>query len=187
MHALISTLDDLAHERVSRLWEDLAESCDLRGILGIPLPHFSWHGADAYQLQRLEPLLAGWSQQVEPFQVRTNGLGIFTGDKPIIYLRLVATNLLENYHHQIWRHIQATNPDGASAYYAPDTWLPHITLGIEDVNASNIGCAIRLLAFQPFDWIIWIDNLTLVSHEPDQPGQIIRQFKLGKNDGTEFG
>ena len=185
MHALISTLDDVNKERVSGLWETLAHTCDLRGIYKIPLPHFSWHGAEAYQLPLLEPLLANWAQQAEPFQVRTTGLGIFTGSKPIIHLRLVATQLLENYHRQIWQLIQATSAIGASPHYAPETWLPHITLGIEDVSLSNIGCAVSRLAFQPYDWVIHIDNLTIVSHEPDQPGEIIKQFRLGNENGVE--
>jgi 2'-5' RNA ligase len=184
MHALISTLDDMNKERVSDLWMTLADYCNLHGIFRIPLPHFSWHGAESYQLHLLEPLLAEWARQVEPFQVRTSGLGIFTGEKPILHLRVIATQRLVNYHRQIWQQIQTTHANGSSPYYAPHTWLPHITLGIEDLNISNIGCAVTQLAFQTYDWIIQVDNLTLVSHEPDRPGEIIKQFRLGSENGT---
>ena len=81
--------------------------------------------------------------------------------------------------------IQATPVIGASPYYAPDSWLPHITLGIEDVTQSNIGCAVSQLALQSYDWIIPINNLTIVSHQPDQPGEIIRHFRLGNENGVE--
>ena len=182
MHALISTLDEMNNSRVIRLWEALAETCNIRGVLITPLPHFSWHGAESYQLQQLEPLLADWARQVEPFQVRTSGLGIFTGEKPILHLRLVATQQLLTYHRQVWQRLHATTVNHSSPHYAPGTWLPHITLGMEDVNFENIGCAVEKLAFQTYDWVIQIDNLTLVSHIPGQPGEIIRKFPLGSKD-----
>ena len=179
MHALISTLTESDKARVIGLWERLANACELRGIYQIPLPHFSWHGAEAYDLQALVPRLEEWAKRVEPFEVHTSGLGIFTGPNPILYLRLVATQQLEDYHRHIWQQIQATAPTGPSTYYAPPAWMPHITLGIEDVSIANIGCAVSQLAFEPYNWHLQIDNLTLVSHDPEQPGQIIRQIRLG--------
>jgi 2'-5' RNA ligase len=184
MHALISTLDELNKERVYALWEVLASTCQMRHIYDIPLPHFSWHGAQSYSLRLLEPLLEDWAQQAEPFQVRTNGLGIFTGEKPIIYLRLVSTSILEHYHRQIWQHTQTTPSIDPSPHYAPHTWVPHITLGLEDVTYSNLGCAINRLAFQPYEWIIQVNNLMVVTHEPNQPGEIVKQFRLGNDHGS---
>ncbi len=184
MHALISSLDEVSNERVTTLWEALASTCNLRHIFATPLPHFSWHAAKSYSLDLLEPLLDDWARQAEPFQVRTSGLGIFTGEKPIVHLRLVSTNILEYYHRQIWRHVKATPTIEPSPHYAPNTWLPHITLGIEDVTFSNLGCAINQLAFQAYDWLIQVNNLMVVTHEPDQPGEIIRQFQLGNNSGS---
>jgi 2'-5' RNA ligase len=181
MHALLSTLDKVSWERVSALWDLLAGTCSIRHILNAPLPHFSWHGAKSYSLEMLEPLLDDWARQAEPFQVRTNGLGIFTGEKPIIHLRLVANNTLEQYHRQIWQHLQTTLTVEPSPHYAPHTWLPHITLGIGDVTNTNLGCAISQLAFQPYDWIIHVNNLMIVTHEPDRPGEIVQQFQLGNH------
>lgn len=187
MHAIISTLDEVNNSRVIHLWRLLADNCNLRGIFRIPLPHFSWHGAESYHLHLLEPLLEDWAPGTEPLQVRTSGMGIFTGEKPIIHLRLIATKRLADYHNQILQLVQRTGVRGPSVFYDPDSWLPHITLGIEDVNSSNIGCAVEQLAFQPYDWVIQIDNLCIVSFEPDEPdqnGEIIRQFRLGSGNGS---
>jgi hypothetical protein len=48
---------------------------------------------------------------------------------------------------------------------------------------SNLGCAINQRAFQPYDWLIQVNNLMIVKHEPDQAGEIVKQFRLGNDHG----
>ena len=47
----------------------------------------------------------------------------------------------------------------------------------------NLGCAIDQPAFQSYDWSIQVNNLMIVKHGPDQPAEIINQFRLGNDHG----
>jgi len=61
---------------------------------------------------------------------------------------------------------------GASGYYTPDAWMPHITLPHGDVTPTRLRCAIDKLACQDFDWEIRVDNLALVYQEDEKQGQL---------------
>jgi 2'-5' RNA ligase len=112
-----------------------------------------------------------------PFSIHTGGLGLFTRPDPVIYFPIVRTNLLSQVHHDIWS--QATPlSQKPSLYYAPELWIPHITLAHRDVNLSSLSCVIEKLAFDVIAWEIAIDNLALVSQVEEDVGDLIYRVQL---------
>ena len=175
MEAVVSLLDAAAYSRIEAMWRILELKCGLKGIKNTPYPHFSWHVAEDYSNGEIGPELKNLADHARPFVVTTSGLGIFTGQEPVIYILISKTERMLQFHKAIWKQI---NPSGScpSAYYSPETWVPHITLAHSDVNKQALLCALEELAFIPFSWEVKIDNLAVVGQTGDEVGKLISRF-----------
>jgi 2'-5' RNA ligase len=184
MNGIASLLDTPATERVKRLWQELEVRCGLTGVKITPFPHFSWQVAEGYDIPALETVLQEIVRETKPFRVRTTGLGLFTGDSPIIYIPLVKDRELLEFHARLW---DATRSSVISAhpYYSPEAWVPHITLAYGDVNADNLGCAMHFLAAQSFDWEIQVDNLVFIAQSEGATVEACR-YHFGEESGSRL-
>jgi 2'-5' RNA ligase len=126
-----------------------------------PYPHVSYHVAAAYDLARLEPIVRALAREFAPFQVRTTGLGVFTGAQPVLYLPVVRTVPLSHLHARLWEAL-APAAGGGNANYHPDRWLPHVTIGFGDVPPERLAPIIAHLAARSFDWDITLDHLVVI-------------------------
>lgn len=178
MHAVVSLLDDAHAPQMEALWQALQADCGLAGITLTPLPHLSWHIAAEYSYKRLETALQELTAAAAPFTLRTTGLAVFTGPSPVVFIPVVKTPALSAFHKVIWEKVQplAIAP---SLHYAPDAWVPHITLAYGDVTPENLGCAMEMLAFRSFDWEIQIDHLALVYQLSGQVGRMQNKYAFG--------
>ena len=132
-----------------------------------------------YDFDALQPAMAKLASELSPFTVRTTGLGIFTGKNDIVlYVNLVKDETLLQRHQIIWK---AATPYTTQPvpYYAPENWMPHITLGHGDVDEEGLACATRLLAREDFNWQIQIDNLLLVYQPDGETGVEMTRYDLG--------
>jgi 2'-5' RNA ligase len=176
MYGLISKLDLATSGKVNDLLLELETRCSLKGIQSSPFPHFTWQVTEGYDLPRLKKRLSSICKKVDPFTVRITGVGIFTGEKPTIYLAIFKNSPLIQLHELLWQATREFSVD-PSPFYAPTQWVPHITLGYNDVKPANIGCAMEMLAFQSFDWTVEIDDLIYFSQNAGEKAETIR-FRL---------
>ena len=178
MNGIASSLDPVASVSVESLWQVLEHECGLVGVKITPFPHFTWQVADGYDLPRLEIMLHGLARQTRPFTVRSAGLGLFTGESPIVYIPLVKDEYLLRFHAKLWKLTDgiASTPH---PYYAPDKWVPHITLAYGDVSAQNLDCVMQALAFRSFEWEIRVDNLAFMA-QPDDGPTTSCHYRFGK-------
>ena len=114
-----------------------------RGVYATPHPHFSYHVARSYDLDNLVPRLDGLIHATVPFQVKATGLGVFTGQSPVLYIPIVRSQALTQFHNTLWSELAAC-ATGSLAYYGPEQWLPHITLGSGDIQKDLNAEAVRL-------------------------------------------
>jgi 2'-5' RNA ligase len=175
MQAVVSLLEATAYSRIEAMWRVLELKCGLRGIKNTPFPHFSWHVAEGYDPALVSEAIESMVGPSRPFTVQTSGLGIFTGQEPVIYLLISKTEKLLRFHKALWRRIDPL-ARGSSAYYAPDIWVPHITLAHGDVNKQSLLCALEELAFIPFNWEIKIDNLAVVGQSGEEVGHLVSRY-----------
>lgn len=177
MHALVSLLPAPFSEQVEALWQELEDNHGLTGIRVTPFPHFSWHIAQDYDFPALEKWLSAIAANIPPFKVRTTGIGLFTGPRPVVYIPLVKDSGLMSLHAMLWEQTFALGT-GMSPYYSPEAWIPHISLAYGDVDRSNIAAVLRDLVGRSYAWEMTIDNLALI-YEPDgQTGQLKSVFHL---------
>jgi 2'-5' RNA ligase len=179
MYAIVSRFNPNTERRAKEIWTMLENSCGLVGIKLFSLPHFSWQGADSYDLDAVELILEKIAKEMPQFSVTTAGLGVFSGDRPVLYLPIVKTRHLLEVHEFIWSSLVPYSKS-PNLYYAPDVWMPHITLAMEDVTPYNLACAIEELSENPFNLIVTVDSISIAYAEGNNVG-IHREFKMIAN------
>jgi hypothetical protein len=127
MHGIVSLLDNDHNQLVEELWAELARRFSVRGVYITPYPHFSYHVAQDYDVDKLEPVLQRITSNITTFKVRTSGLGVFTGNSPVLYIPVVRSLELTLLHQELWQEI-STVSSGVQEYYNPNQWMPHIII-----------------------------------------------------------
>lgn len=174
MHGIVSLLDDDHYELVEDIWSGLRDSLGLQGVYTTPFPHFSYHVAEHYDIEALEPLLSDFAAETAPFEVLTTGLGIFTdGITPVVFVNVARSPQLSAVNARLWPLLADTSA-GIVDYYHPQHWVPHITLGHGDVTRENLSQIVDLLSRWDFTWKIPIDNLALLFNPGDAKEDILQ-------------
>jgi len=170
MYGVVSLLDEQHDKLVEALWAELAERFGLRGVSVTPFPHCSYQVAEQYAVSALEGILREVAARTAPFQAQTTGLGIFTGAQPVLYIPVVRSLELSLFHQALWQAISGIGA-AINAYYHPDHWMPHITIGFPDLDRERLSGVISLLSERSFTWNLTINNLALISDTgaPQEP------------------
>lgn len=178
MDGVVTVLEDKYYQVVQEIWQDLRQACGLEFNESLTVPHFSWHVAQSYPDEpSLDVLLEKISLQIKPFTVRTAGLGMFFQPRLVVYIPVVKTQELIQVHQMLWEQL-ADMADQPQSHYAPEFWIPHITLVYEELSESGLGCALAHLAKQPLDWEIQVDNLALIGQSLTEAGSTCIQHSL---------
>jgi hypothetical protein len=179
MHGVVSLLDHKHYQLVKDLWAGLAREFAVSGIYVHPYPHVSYQVATHYNVKSLESVLRRFAASKTSFKVRTGGLGIFTGPQPVLYIPVVRSPELTQFHEALWQEISSTG-SGFEDYYHPAHWVPHITLGFVDMKKGDLGQIVRLLAERDFNWEMTVDSIALI-YNPSVPrfGSILRKLSPG--------
>jgi 2'-5' RNA ligase len=164
MDGIVSLLDSTHTEKVNALWREFDQRFGIKSVHQMPVAHVSYHVAERYYLARLEPLMREVVEGIGPFKIETNGLGIFTGPEPVLYIPVIRSPMLAFFHQKVWESVNNAAVNTRS-YYHPDQWRAHITLAYGDVNHDLLTEIVRLLSPRDFSWEIQIDNLSFLQNE----------------------
>jgi 2'-5' RNA ligase len=181
MHGIVSLLAEPYYSKVEQLWRELELDCGLQGIKVTPIPHFSWQVASDYEVDLLRLVLKDIAAATRPFRVRTAGLGMFSGPKPVIFINVVKTDEMLHLHKLVWERTHQCAHD-ISPLYAPQSWIPHITLAHDDLPWQTMSCAIRKLVFQTFDWDMLVSSISVISQADGLVGEESLHFDFSASD-----
>ena len=109
MHGIVSLLDNDHNQLVEELWAELEREFSVRGVYVTPYPHFSYHVAQVYDVDKIEPILQRITSNITTFKVRTSGLGIFTSASPVLYIPVVRSLELTQLHQELWKQISTAS------------------------------------------------------------------------------
>jgi 2'-5' RNA ligase len=179
MQGIVSLLPCPFYEQVNEIWKELEKEAGIVGIKATPYPHFSWQIANNYDLNKLEIILKEIAKNSKPFLVHTNGLGFFTGERPVIYIPVVKTREMMSFHLKVFKLTEGLANE-ASKLYDPKSWVPHISLAYEDLNENNICKAVKILLSQNFNWVFKIDNLSVICENEGKTGTLKFKFPFMK-------
>jgi 2'-5' RNA ligase len=160
MYTIASLLDTSSDEKIKNIWELLDSRCSLKGIRLTPLPHISWQASEDYELDKINSILEDLSAHQKPFIMRSSGLGIFTGEKIVLYLAMVRSKKATDLHKKLWQKLHCYGK--SHTYYAVDYWVPHVTLANKDVDALSLSCAIAELANMAFTFEVSVNSLAIL-------------------------
>src|SRR6266581_4237430 len=121
MHGIVSLLDNDHNQLIKELWADLEREFSVDGVYVTPYPHFSYHVAQAYDVDKIEIVLQRITSNITTFKVRTSGLGVFTVASPVLYIPVVRSQELTQLHEELWQET-STASSGVVEYYHPDQW-----------------------------------------------------------------
>lgn len=177
MYAVVSLLDEGHCATIQSLWDELVQEVGLSDFSNTPFPHFSYHVAESYPLERLEPVLQQFVQSQSPFRVRATGLGLFTGPHPVVFIPVVRTPELTRFHLALWQALEAI-PTQGQLYYHPAHWIPHVTLTYSELCTTELAKVICNLGARDFNWELAVDNISVLYDTGTERGLHAR-FNLG--------
>ena len=161
MYGVVSLLDNKHYQLVKDLCTELAREFAASGVYIPSYPHISYQVTRRYTVKSLEPVLQRFAASKTSFQVQAGGLDIFTGPYPVLYIPVVRSPELTQFHAEIWQEISSM-ASGIEDYYRPAHWVPHITICIGNMKKDNLSPIVRLLAEYNFNWQMTVDNITLM-------------------------
>jgi 2'-5' RNA ligase len=175
MYSIASLIDS----EKENCWSEIEKSCKYSGIVPYNAPHFSWQTADSYQLSEVRQKISSIVNEIRPFEFSTSGLGIFNNDRKIIFLIVVKNKKLLEIHELLWNTLIpfAINP---KFQYAPDNWIPHISINIRNIDEKQFSCSLDELLNMKLDFIFHVNEIGILSLKESIPG-IDSKFKLSGN------
>ncbi|MEP7216108.1 MAG: 2'-5' RNA ligase family protein [Anaerolineaceae bacterium] len=151
MPGILFLLDEANRDRIERLWDQIEREFDVaKGYPGA-LPHFTLHLANSYDLEATQAELEDIANARAPFDVTTTGLGVFTGELPIVYIPVIRTRTLDDLHLRLYRSL-GPHCSGHVPYYAPASWMPHISIGQVNIAPHMLSSLLAWLSHQPLSW-----------------------------------
>jgi hypothetical protein len=171
--AVATVLDFQNDPESAEAWKRIEKAFLISDIEKEGLTHFSWHVADSYQSGKIEDRLKETARDLSLISTTSTGLGIFTSEKPVLYLPVMKTKKIADLHRKLWKCLGpiAENP---YRYYDPDHWIPHITLAHEDVHPEKIGQMTSLLLRCEMVLRFRIDHLALIFRNGVENGTVLK-------------
>jgi 2'-5' RNA ligase len=166
MQGVGTDLDELHAGSVREIWQLLRDDCGLSVVKASPKPHFTWQIAEEYDLEAAKSVLQEIILQIPPFRVFTTGLGLFTGQYPVLYIPVIKNAAVVAFHEMLWERLSPFRR-GTNDYYSPLLWTPHITLAYEGLDPERMICALERLSPMSFNWELLVDNLSIAYQPPD--------------------
>lgn len=179
---VVSLLDDEFNGRIEIIWQKLEDRFGKETIQRTPYPHFSYHVAESYALDTVSDALQEATNDMQPFRVRTAGLGVFTGEEPVLYIAMVRDPKLSKLQKRIY-NITEPHADQTFAYYHPQKWVPHITLLRGGIDHTSLSQVIAMLQGHDFHGEIQIDALALLeeTYTPERSYTLQGDFSLNQS------
>lgn len=161
MYALATLFNLDQNPAFAQMWQKLQQTCRLVTANQVSFVHLSWQGAENYRLEPARAAIAETVAQTRSFTVKIAGLGIFTGKEPVLYLNVVKNRPMLDLHETLWQHL-LPHADEMNGFYAPQDWVPHITLVYKPLLPGDLACAVTELMYEPYSADLEIDNLALI-------------------------
>jgi 2'-5' RNA ligase len=160
MSTIALQLHEPAAGTVRGWWELLARDAGLRGVRRVPFPHVTLLGCRGIETPLLQEVLEELSRRVPPLHLTAEGLGIFLEPAPVLYVPVVRHRVLTELHQNLWQALGNLGGVGFNLY-APEYWMPHITLAQFDLERDRVPDAMSTLLRQEFHLEFEVRNLTL--------------------------
>jgi 2'-5' RNA ligase len=165
MVAIVSLLDEEHSDKLLSLIHSLEREFGMKEVQMTPFPHITWLTVNDGSLLKLKETLGKAAGICCRFPITTSGLGIFTGEKPVLFIPVLRTEPVNKFHQDLHKSVSKICRE-VGPYYHPDLWMPHLSLALGDTSPELLAQAVLFLNKEKYNWKIELDNLTLLTkHE----------------------
>ena len=164
MLAITSLLASPAADHINALIKSLETEFGLDDVQATPEPHLTYQIVEPTNLATLKKALRHIADTTPPLVAHTTGLGMFPGDRPVIYIPVLRSDALNEVHHRVY-NLAGPLCTRTDKFSGPDLWLPHVSLALHDTTPELLGPVLRFLNNQTFNLELIINNITLLRPE----------------------
>lgn len=160
-YGICSVLTGAAHAAAMAMWDHLERRHGLREVRAALHPHVTYLLGEASRPHALGAALTPAAAAIGPTTVDIDGLGVFDGPRPVIFLRVVRSPTLLDIHSRL---LDATRAlwESVSAHYLTEVWTPHVTLALRDLAPGQVRAVLADLRQRPVRVTTRLDSLDLV-------------------------
>jgi 2'-5' RNA ligase len=167
----VATLVDFSRNAEAKeSWNRVKVISQIEGFALSPMPHISFHVAMDYDLPVVNASLIEITGRFQTFVMRASGVGVFSGIQPVVYFPVVKTRKLLDLHEEIWNGLKDATKS-ANMFYAPDDWMPHVTMAYQKADAYNICDVIGRLIKEHIEFEFLVDHLAIIYRDREELGQ----------------
>jgi 2'-5' RNA ligase len=175
MIGIVSNLEGKPYRDVKKLWTLFERKYNSRAIQAYSHPHFTYQIARTSDVKGLKSEFRKLAPQIGPFQIEVDGARHFRKD--VIYLKVRKTRELIRIHRLVHRFLESRCRD-LLELYTPKSWIPHITLAMEDLTKDRFEEAWRELKGSRIAFKQRMHNLCLVKFYPNGKIRIAERYRL---------
>lgn len=160
-YGICSDLTGDASSNALAMWDLLERRHGLREVRAALRPHLSYLVGESSQSGALGAALARAAAAIGPVTVNIDGLGVFDGPQPVVFLRVVRSPALLEIHSRL---LDATRAlwESVSPHYVTEAWSPHVTLGLRDLAPGQVGAVLADLRQRSVRFTTRLDSFNLV-------------------------
>ena len=178
MLGIVTKLPEPFCSDILNLWEKLENEFGFTGIKVMPIPHFTWHVSNDYEINEVIHEIRLLCKKMKPIQVSTEGLSFFVNELFVAYNGIKNTPELKATQKLLCDTIDpySTNP---ANYYFPENWVPHVTLVLQDrALAKQKSNLMKFLRPYELNWKFTVDNFLLINQVKKQKTEIEHEFRI---------
>lgn len=183
MSALVSTIPEPYYTTVQNIINDLHKRFGIYGSVPLKWPHFSYQGG-IYNFEKLASAIREFSTCCSPIVIQTEGIGVFYGKNPVIYIKVKKSPALQALHKKIFEHFISYVTGGLNEYYRPEIWHPHITVASGYITNDDLESILGYLNKHNFFWNFTIDNLSFIQSQTQNPSEWALMFESTFGQGV---
>lgn len=142
----------------------------------LELVHLSWIVSNGVNLKPLSDMMKKVALSTDSFDARSGGIGIFPGLEPALTLLLARNKQVCELQSILWDKCRPFMT-GINDHYAPDFWIPHVTLYYQQGKPEELCDLLGKIVHNEIIFNISITNLSLIYLDYDNAG-LLNRFDL---------
>jgi 2'-5' RNA ligase len=160
------------------MWDLFEQQYGWKAVQAFPHPNLGFQGGTCENIEPLRRELSRWVSRREAFEIAVDGAGYFEAPSRVIFLRVILTPELEQFHREL-HEVLGRHCTDLSALYEPGQWVPHVTLAMGDVDLGALTRVREDLRDYHPRFLQAIRELSLAARRPERGGiEILESWRL---------
>lgn len=172
---IVSILENKPYKEVKKIWKFIEKEYSSSGVQLFKHPHMTFQGGKTKNPGQVYKDFKDVVSKIKPFWIEVCGVRHF--NKEAIWLKVEKTkNMIEL--SELINDFMKEHCRDLFGCYAPEKWIPHITLAMGDLTEDNFEKAWKELKKQKIGFKQKLHNICIVRQYPDGKIKIAKRYKL---------